>query len=363
MVHPYQNPSGLLDFGRNNPSSHTHTPSQHTPFQHTLSTHCSITHTTLSPRLVNNPSGLLDFGRITFTLSQYTISTHPINTPPSQYALSLTHPVFMVHPYHHALSQQPSGLLDFGRKFIEDEEFLKKPINGDKDIFRFAHLIFGEAFYYVPHIPGYSFSGSMRDCIVHFFGGDEMSKAYQPTISTATISTRTVSTPTVSTRTPTATHPVMKTQFQTQSQSQTQIQSQSKSKSNEGNVNHHHHRNQQRQRTTLAKTSGRIERTGEPTNISPKATAAASASTATGTASASASPSSRAASPSTGASTGASARATTGTASASPGPHATSPGPRTDVARPMFFHQLKTRDPTAFNQLLRVPVSDHTHPH
>jgi len=62
-----------------------------------------------------------------------------------------------------------SGLLDFGRKFIEDKEFLKLPINGDKDIFRFAHLITGEPFHFVPHFPGYSYSGGHRDCLVHYF--------------------------------------------------------------------------------------------------------------------------------------------------------------------------------------------------
>ena len=61
------------------------------------------------------------------------------------------------------------GLLDFGRKFIEDEEFLKKIINGDKDIFRFAHIMTGQPFYYVPHFPGYSYSSNERDCLVHFF--------------------------------------------------------------------------------------------------------------------------------------------------------------------------------------------------
>jgi Mannosyltransferase putative len=61
------------------------------------------------------------------------------------------------------------GLLDFGRRFIEDQSFFKKIINGDKDIFRFAHLITGQPFYFVPHFPGYSFSRHERDCLVHFY--------------------------------------------------------------------------------------------------------------------------------------------------------------------------------------------------
>lgn len=61
------------------------------------------------------------------------------------------------------------GLLDFGRRFIEDQTFFKKIINGDKDIFRFAHLITGQPFYFVPHFPGYSFSEHERDCLVHFY--------------------------------------------------------------------------------------------------------------------------------------------------------------------------------------------------
>jgi Mannosyltransferase putative len=61
------------------------------------------------------------------------------------------------------------GLLDFGRRLIEDQKFFKKIINGDKDIFRFAHLITGQPFYFVPHFPGYSFSGHERDCLVHFY--------------------------------------------------------------------------------------------------------------------------------------------------------------------------------------------------
>ena len=62
-----------------------------------------------------------------------------------------------------------AGLIDLGRKIIEDEEFLKKVINGDKDIFRFAHIMTGVPFHFVTHFPGYSFSGHERDCLVHFF--------------------------------------------------------------------------------------------------------------------------------------------------------------------------------------------------
>ena len=62
------------------------------------------------------------------------------------------------------------GLLDLGRKFIEDKKFLKIPINGDKDIFRFIFLISGQEFSYVSHFPGYSYYNYHRDCLVHFFG-------------------------------------------------------------------------------------------------------------------------------------------------------------------------------------------------
>ena len=186
---------------------------------------------------------------------------------------------------------------------------MKKPINGDKDIFRFAHLIFGEAFYYGPHFPGYSFSGSMRDCIVHFFGGDEGSRVYQPTVSTLSSTLTSALTPALPSTPP---HPITKNDGK-------KIQGRS------------HHHLQHRQRSTLAKpapapadvlssrqqtnatraiSTGRIERLGEPTKTTLPGTASASA----------------------------------------------SPGLR--VALPMFFHQLKTRDPTAFNQLLRVPVGD-----
>jgi hypothetical protein len=73
------------------------------------------------------------------------------------------------------------GLLDFGRKLIEDRKFFKKIINGDKDIFRFVHLITGQPFYFVPHFPGYSFSGHERDCLVHFY----TPSPYSSSISTA----------------------------------------------------------------------------------------------------------------------------------------------------------------------------------
>lgn len=63
-----------------------------------------------------------------------------------------------------------TGLLLMGRKFIEDTKFLKKIVNGDKDIFRLIFLLMGEPFHFVPHFPGYSFGNAQRDCLVHFFG-------------------------------------------------------------------------------------------------------------------------------------------------------------------------------------------------
>jgi len=69
-----------------------------------------------------------------------------------------------------------AGLLELGRKFIEDRRFLKRVVNGDKDIFRFVHLAMGEPFYFVPHFPGLSFAenkpGYGRDCITHYWGGE-----------------------------------------------------------------------------------------------------------------------------------------------------------------------------------------------
>lgn len=84
------------------------------------------------------------------------------------------------------------GLLDFGRKFIEDEEFLKKIINGDKDIFRFAHIMTGQPFHYVPHFPGYSYSNNERDCLVHFFTPSPSSSSSAPTFSLSSLSSKRV---------------------------------------------------------------------------------------------------------------------------------------------------------------------------
>jgi hypothetical protein len=64
-----------------------------------------------------------------------------------------------------------AGLLEIGRKFIEDDQFLKNTVNGDKDIFRLVHIVMEEPFHYVPHLPAYSFAQEKRDCLVHFFGG------------------------------------------------------------------------------------------------------------------------------------------------------------------------------------------------
>lgn len=74
------------------------------------------------------------------------------------------------------------GLLELGRRFIEDRRFFKRVVNGDKDIFRFAHLLTGEPFFFVPHLPGYSVpspGAGGRDCLVHFLGppGDALRTA------------------------------------------------------------------------------------------------------------------------------------------------------------------------------------------
>ena len=86
------------------------------------------------------------------------------------------------------------GLLDFGRKFIEDTQFLKKTVNGDKDIFRFMHLISGEPFHFIPHFPGYSFSNHERDCLVHFFGPASSSSSSLISSSSTSFSTSSLST-------------------------------------------------------------------------------------------------------------------------------------------------------------------------
>lgn len=76
------------------------------------------------------------------------------------------------------------GLLELGRRFIEDRRFLKRVVNGDKDIFRFVHLLTGEPFSFVPHLPGYSVPSAEaggRDCLVHFLGPpDDAYRAASP---------------------------------------------------------------------------------------------------------------------------------------------------------------------------------------
>lgn len=63
-----------------------------------------------------------------------------------------------------------TGLLELGRKMIEDKGFLKNVVYGDKDIFRLIFLITGEKFYNVPYIPSMSYTKEgERDCIVHYF--------------------------------------------------------------------------------------------------------------------------------------------------------------------------------------------------
>lgn len=68
--------------------------------------------------------------------------------------------------------ERHAGLLELCRRFIEDLQFLNRVVNGDKDIFRLVHLIMGEPFYYVKHLPGYSVAdkpGYGRDCLTHYF--------------------------------------------------------------------------------------------------------------------------------------------------------------------------------------------------
>jgi hypothetical protein len=66
-----------------------------------------------------------------------------------------------------------AGLLELGRSMIDDTQFFKVVVNGDKDIFRLVHLIVGEPFTFVNSIPGYSTAspaGGGRDCLTHYFG-------------------------------------------------------------------------------------------------------------------------------------------------------------------------------------------------
>ena len=65
-----------------------------------------------------------------------------------------------------------AGLLDIGRRFIEDESFFKHSVYGDKDVFRLIHQMVDEPFTFVDAIPGYStpHPGAGRDCLTHYFG-------------------------------------------------------------------------------------------------------------------------------------------------------------------------------------------------
>jgi len=68
------------------------------------------------------------------------------------------------------------GLLELARRFIEDRLFLKRVVNGDKDIFRFVHMMMGEPFTYARHLPGYSVVDTPnygRDCLTQYWGGDD----------------------------------------------------------------------------------------------------------------------------------------------------------------------------------------------
>jgi hypothetical protein len=65
-----------------------------------------------------------------------------------------------------------AGLLEIGRRFIEEKTLLGPSVNGDKDIFRLVHLMVGEPFYFVESFPGYSTQhpGAARDCLTHYYG-------------------------------------------------------------------------------------------------------------------------------------------------------------------------------------------------
>ena len=77
-----------------------------------------------------------------------------------------------------------AGLLRLGLRIIEDRAFLKRVVNGDKDIFRLVFLLAEEPFTFVPHLPGYSIphAGAQgRDCLVHFLGPpDDAYRAVSP---------------------------------------------------------------------------------------------------------------------------------------------------------------------------------------
>jgi hypothetical protein len=62
------------------------------------------------------------------------------------------------------------GLIDFGRKLFEDDEFFRRIVYGDKDIFRFMFLITQVPFYFVPERIGFAASPRDKiDSIVHSF--------------------------------------------------------------------------------------------------------------------------------------------------------------------------------------------------
>ena len=174
----------------------------------------------------------------------------------------------------------------------------------------------------------------MRDCIVHFFGGDEGSAAYSPTASTFT----TLSSTQTTSQSPALTHSISKNE----------------GKKYQGRATRPL---QHRQRATLAQAGGRSEREGEPTKSTkttsgtathPNSNVNYNATTSTGISTSTSTSTSISTNPGTSAGSATNPRSSSGTsAGASPSPH---------VARPMFFHQLKTRDPSAFNSLLRIPV-------
>lgn len=63
-----------------------------------------------------------------------------------------------------------AGLINFGRQWMEDNEFLVRVVYGDKDVFRFVFLIMGKSFHFVPMIPGVSVDESgARDSLVHYW--------------------------------------------------------------------------------------------------------------------------------------------------------------------------------------------------
>ena len=64
------------------------------------------------------------------------------------------------------------ALLEVGLLLMEGGGLLKNAVNGDKDVFRLLHLMVGEPFSFVDTLPGYSTTnpGAGRDCLTQYFG-------------------------------------------------------------------------------------------------------------------------------------------------------------------------------------------------